>query len=422
MLTSTKLAIRASELRSKINALAPGEETQKERRTLMADLEAVEVEYRDALKSEGESQLLANPGAPGLEGLTPEERERRELESNAELRLALRSIMSGEPLTGREAELQQHAGLSGNSIPWELIAPRERAQPATEDRVDSVSAAPAASHVMQHPILGRVFARAGVSHLGVAMPMVPVGEQNYPVISAGQSAKILAKDATHGDAGAATISAHKIAPRRIQSEYLFRREDQAVLMGLEEALRADLSDAMSDKLDAEVLNGGADPNLGGFLSAPGEGGLAAVDAPAAVPTFASAASTLAGSVDGKYAGSEAELSVLIGDETYGVLAGVFQENDPVAATTYYAQKTGGKFMASANIPDAANDIQDGIIAKTGAQGMSAVSPVWGGLTLIRDEVSKDLRKKGWISITAVMLVGFDILRADGFQRVRYKLA
>ena len=153
--------------------------------------------------------------------------------------MAFRAVMNGDPLAGAERELQAHRGLSGHAIPWDMIGPR--AAPRTEDRADAISSAPADSHLQQHPILGRVFARSATATLGVAMPMVATGEQNYPVVVTNASAVILAKDATEGDAADAGITAHVIEPKRLQRSYLFRREDQAVLGGLEEALRADLS-------------------------------------------------------------------------------------------------------------------------------------------------------------------------------------
>ena len=40
--------------------------------------------------------------------------------------------------------------------------------------------------------------------------------------------------------------------------------------------------------------------------------------------------------------------------------------------------------------------------------------------MIRDEISG--RKSGQISLTVGMLAGFDILRADGFDRLKFKVA
>ena len=54
--------------------------------------------------------------------------------------------------------------------------------------------------------------------------------------------------------------------------------------------------------------------------------------------------------------------------------------------------------------------------------MNAVAPVWSGVAMVRDEVSQTLRKQGQISITAIMMAGFDILRAEGFARTKFKIS
>ena len=325
--------------------------------------------------------------------------------------------MNGDALTGAEKELQEHRNLSGHHLPWDMIAPRSR----TEERVDAVSAAPADSHLQQHPIIARVFARSGTATLGVAMPMVPVGQQNYPVVTTTDTASILAKDAAEGDAADAGITAHVISPTRLQRSYLFRREDQAVLSGLEEALRADLSGAVSDLLDYQVLRGdgttGAE--FSGFLATAANGGLAdRADTPGRV-TFQLAAGETARGIDGKYAGGLGECAIVIGDDTARDLASKFQNNDSDSALAYMSRTT-MRTMASANIPDVAGTFQEGILARMGAAGMNSVCPVWDGMFAIRDEISG--RKSGQISITIGMLCGFDILRADGYQRLKFKVA
>ena len=282
--------------------------------------------------------------------------------------------------------------------------------------------APANSHLIQHPILGRVFARSATATLGVAMPMVPVGDQNYPVITAGSDASILAKDASVGDAAAATITANTLSPKRLQVEYIFRREDAARLMGLEEALRVDMSNELANRLDAQVLAGaGTGANIGGFLATAANGGLAAVTAPSAIVTYPTAATELAKGVDGSYAGSEGECSVVIGDDAYRVMAGIFETGSGESATGMY-RRLSMKTMASANIPAASSTVQDGVLAKMGAAGANAICPIWNGVAIIKDEVSTTLRKQGQISVTALMLADFKILRAAGFQRLRYKIA
>ena len=413
MKKSVKLALRASEIRSDINKLDPGDDTLARRRELLAQLDTVETEYRAALTEEAENGVTDRDAG----GLTSEERERRDLEGRAEFRNALHAVVNDRALAGAEHELQAAAGLAGNQIPWEMIVPRR-----VEDRVDAVTAAPSNSHLIQHPILARVFARSATMTLGVSMPMVPTGDQNYPVITAGSTASILAKDADIGDAGAATITANTLSPKRLQVEYLFRREDAARLMGLEEALRRDLSASLSDLLDSQVLAGaGTGANIGGFLATPANGGLPAVTAPSALVTYILAAGELAKGVDGKYSGSESECAVVLGDDAYRVMAAAFETGSGESATAMY-RRLSAKTMASANVPDATSMVQDGVLARMGAAGANAICPVWNGVALIKDEVSSALRKAGQISVTALMLADFKILRADGFQRLRYKIA
>ena len=57
-------------------------------------LNTVESEYRAALTTEAE----ADAGGPDVHGLTSQEREFRELTTKAELRMAFRAVMNGDPL------------------------------------------------------------------------------------------------------------------------------------------------------------------------------------------------------------------------------------------------------------------------------------------------------------------------------------
>ena len=57
----------------------------------------------------------------------------------------------------------------------------------------------------------------------------------------------------------------KLEPHRIQGSFFIRREDRASLAGMEEALRMNLSDAMSAKMDSEVIAG----TVEGFLGSSG---------------------------------------------------------------------------------------------------------------------------------------------------------
>ena len=214
-----------------------------------------------------------------------------------------------------------------------------------------------------------------------------------------------------------------LSPKRIQAEYIVRREDRARLLGIEELLRADLSAACSDLLDAQVLAGaGTGANIGGFLATAANGGLPALAAPGAVVDFDASLLELNRAVDGRYAGSTGELAFVVGDATYRKLGGLVNAGSGETATSTFMRMSRA-FMASANITAPTNaHVQQGIVAKLGAVASNSVCPVWSGLQLLVDEVSSDLRKAGQISLTYLFLVDFKILRKDGFARVTFQVA
>ena len=416
MKKSIKLQIRMSELRSEVNKLEPGDQNLAKRKELLGEIETAETEYRTALTEEAN-----DPGNEHrADGLTAEEREFRSLDTRAELRNAFGAILNGAELAGPELELQRHRGFSGSELPWDLIAPRAKVVPV-EHRVDAATPAPASAQDNQRTPLGRVFARSATATLGVDMPSVPTGDLNVPVLSAGATAAFRAKDGSSGDAAAGTIDAVTFTPKRLQTEYILRREDRARLLGLDELLRSDLSMEIANRVDAQVLAGdGSAPNLGGFLSVAANGGLPALANGAVVLTYALGLVELNRGVDGTYAGSTQECSMVVGDDTYRKLGSVINDGSGETGTMAYSRML-GRFMASANMtaPDADN--QQGIIAKLGA-GTNAICPMWGGVVLIVDEVSSALRKKGWISLTVVLLSDFKITRKDGFTRSTFHLA
>ena len=73
--------------------------------------------------------------------------------------------------------------------------------------------------------------------------------------------------------------------------------------------------------------------------------------------------------------------------------------------------TGG-VRVSAHVPAAASNKQNAVI-RLGMR-MDAVAPLWEGVTLIEDSVTKS--SMGQIQITAVLLFALKILRKDGFRK------
>ena len=394
------------------------DDVRSESDKLTTEYRSVETQHRAALVAES-AELREAETRGDLDGPDAETRALMDLQGRASFATYLQGFANQEQLSGAERELAEHRGLatSGNVIPFDaLLGPA----PSVELRADAVTPAPASGNpVNQSEIIQRVFARGAVARLGVSMPSVAVGTASYPLIGTGQSAEFKAKDAEK-DAAAGEIEPNALGPVRLQARVQFRVEDAMTTMGLESALREDLSRAISDQLDAQVVGAG-DPRVRGFLATAANGGLADYADPTAVVDFAAAAEQAARGVDGKYAGSEAECAWVVGVSTYAKLASLIQSNDSTSATERLRRLL-ADFMASANIPAVASTIQSGIIAKLGAMdsGMNAVAPIWEGLRLVRDEVTN--ADKGQIQVTAVCLHNFKVLRPAGFVRTKLKLS
>lgn len=406
MLRSHSLQIRLSEARQRLNEIANldaplTDEQREEARKLSADMADVEEKYRAAVTAEAvESDAQA--------------REHNTLRDGLSLRNYLEAARTGNPLQGREAEFNTEHGLGANQAPWEAIAPRERAD------VVSPGLASGDEPVSVAPIVDRVFAPSVAGFLGVRMPSVGIGEQAFPVVTGGTSAELVAADAAK-ESTAWTLSVESVKPTRLQARYTWRREDTALTAGLEEALRRDLSNTMSDVLDTQILTGnGTAPNFAGFLATEANGGLkdaADAFAPTGVIDYAKTAALLASCVDGKYATGMGSIRMLIGTATLAKLASTFQTGTADSAATFL-QREGGGLRVSAKVPAVASHKQ-GAIAIRGTRD-DFVAPVWQGVTLIRDEVSD--ATKGHVHVTALSLVGFVRPRDDSAQRLSFTVS
>ena len=104
----------------------------------------------------------------------------------------------------------------------------------------------------------------------------------------------------------------------------------------------------------------------------------------------------------------------------GSLATLLNSGNGITAAAYHTMAM-RRLKATANLPDPASNVQEGIIAKMGARGPFAVAPVWGGgPRIIRDEVTK--AAEGQIRLTVLAFYNFRVLYPDAYQRTSLKLA
>ena len=120
-----------------------------------------------------------------------------------------------------------------------------------------------------------------------------------------------------------------------------------------------------------------------------------------------------GRVDGKYASGLGDIRMVMGAGTFGHAGTQYANSNKgdLSAIEKLAMITSG-VKVSAHVPAVASSKQNAVIRLGMRRDM--VSPVWEGVTLISDEVTK--AQRGQIVVTAVMLHAIKLLRADGFYK------
>ena len=386
---AVRIAVRLSEVRSRLNELSGLAELTEEHR---AELDTLTGEYRD-LEAQGRAAAIAQEEE--VLNPEPENREKAELVDAASLGEVFGAAIEQRATEGATRELQDELGLLSDSIPLELL----------EERTTGVTPAPATGSVgaTQRPIIPAVFPQAAATFLRVPQPRVPTGEAVYTVLSTSAAPGTPAKGADQAHSAAA-FTAKTLEPARIQASLFFAREDRARLAGMSEALRENLSMALMDQLDAEII-GGDDGLLHGTNLANHN-----VSAQTTYPLYRSQFAY--SRVDGKYATGTGDLRVLMGSATYAHAASQYRgNNDNTDALMALMEATGG-VRVSAHVPAVASSKQNAVIRR--GSRMDMVAPIWQGVQLIVDPYTQ--AKAGEIVVTAVMLYAVEILRTAGFYK------
>ena len=273
----------------------------------------------------------------------------------------------------------------------------------------AVTPAPGDVGASQAPIIPGVFPQSASAFLGVDQPTVAVGDAVFPVLTTNATVHTPDEGAEAAETTGAFLG-DALTPKRLQASFRYSREDRARFAGMDSALRENLSMALGDGLDKQVIAGT-------------EGLLTAAKLPnnnvAVVTTFDLYMAGLAyGRVDGTYASTAGDLRILVGASVYGH-AGRSYRNASVDRTALdrLMEVTGG-VRVSSHVPVAANDKQNTVIRRGMRRDM--VAPIWEGVSLIPDEITK--AADGEIVITAVMLHAVKILRAGGFHKQQVQVA
>ena len=389
------------EQRSELDTIEKG--TPDLERQIRATRIAVEDEDKEA-----ETRAVDAPDA--------EQRERVELRSKAQLTTYLRAALSGQQVAGAEAELRAAAGVTG--IPLELWdVPQE-----IQQRADAVTGAPGTVGVNLDRIRPAVFANSIAPRLGIEMPRVASGTYASATITTNLTAGAKAKG-DDAEATAAGFTVTSVTPKRISARLSIQIEDIAAVgqANFESALRENLALVLSDELDDQAINGdGQAPNLTGIfarLTNPG--------APGAVADFDAFAATHASGIDGLWADTLRDVSIICGPDTMALSARTFQTaasyKGELSAAAYAMANTGG-WWTNKRMPPKANNVQQAVLYRKGRAGAmrTAVCPHWNEVSI--DDIYTG-SASGTRRFTMRVLLGDVILvQPDAYGQVAFKLA
>ena len=432
MTRSQRLQIEQSEKRQRINELlgkdSMTDDERGELETLTGRMQQIEVEYRAAVVAEG-TELDQRRAEAG--DIDPETRERIELRSKARLTEFLLCRAQGRLPSGAEAELQGAAGVTGIPLEiWDTPQPERRS--GAEQR--AVTPAPGTVGVNLDPIRPAVFANSIAPRLGIEMPRVMSGTYATGTISTSQTASALAKAAAAvGTAGAITVTT--ASPKRVSARLELTLEDIAAVgqANFESILRQNLSLALSDALDSQMINGnGTAPNLTGMfqrLTDP-------TAAPTAVAGFDTFVAAFAGGIDGLWANTIADVAIVCGVETYRLSARTFRDIatadlGDMAFSDYAMAKYGG-WWTNTRMPDpvtfmSVDSVQQAILYRKGrsmqggSMGMrTAVCPHWGEISI--DDVYSGSAKAERYFTMHVLLGDVILIQPSAYGQVAFQVA
>ena len=178
--------------------------------------------------------------------------------------------------------------------------------------------APANVGQTQAPVIPGVFPMSAAAFLGIDMPTVGVGDAVFPVLTTNATVRTPAENADAAETTGA-FSADVLTPSRLQAAFFYSREDRARFAGMDMALRENLSMALADGLDDQILSGTT-----GLLT----GTILANNNVTAETTFALYKSQmLYGRVDGTYASGAGDIRLVVGAATYAHAAGQYRATE-----------------------------------------------------------------------------------------------
>ena len=406
MLQSTKRQLEISELRTQIRGWDVDAGDAEELGKLEKRHAALEVQFRTALREEGEieqrTETVVDAETRELDGIRDKARVGNYLAAALEMRAA----------DGVEREFNAALKIAPNKFPLELLAPLEVEQRA------AIDGDPAAS---PRSWLDRLFATSAASRVGVTFSPVAPGISTHPVTTGGVSGAQRARTQSTTTT-ASTISVIEAKPKRAAVRTIFSAEDSLRMPGLESALTRDIRASLMDSVDKAVFSGdagasGTEADITGLQTATNviERTLSQAHKIKSSETLAEFAAL----IDGKHASSIEDLRVVssVGANSLWMTT---IPNSAVSNETLaqFLRASGLSWMVRADIDtNTANGDFGAFMGRgRGIEG-AGVAAVWGAGELIRDPYTE--ADSGEVVLTLNYFWDLVIARPTQFARVKF---
>ena len=400
-----KIESRLGAVRVRLSEIAGAELTDETR----GELDTLRVEYID-LEKRADAARMAGDTSPNQPTTTEtsEGREYGNLITRSNIGEIFDASFTHKPLTGATGELQTHLGMDLNQVPLALLRRQQPEDGRLETR--AVTPAPADVGTNQAATLMYVFPQSAAAFLGVSQPQVGVGEHLFPIMTNAPAVGTPAENAAQGETTGA-FSTETLAPRRLQASYFYSIEDRSRFASMADSLTESLNMGLSDGLDDQILSG-----TEGFFTGTNLGNHNVTTA----TTFDLYMSQFAYSRgDGRYANSASEIMTVMGATSYAHAGAVYRNASVDRNVLERLQDVTGGVRVSAHVPAAASNRQNAVM-RVGMNGQAAVAPIWDGIQLIPDNITK--AANGQIVITAIMLWNFKIIRTADFYKQQIQTA
>ena len=406
MTAKQRIQLEMSSLRQTINGLLGLAEMTEEQRGELT----VATERGTVLEGEYRAALIAEPEILVTEGVDSEARERLELRAKSSVVSYIQAAAEMRSVDGAEAEFNSSLGMGASQFPLEMLAPAEERETTGVDTARN-----------QGTWLDRLFYDSAAMHLGVTFTSVGPGVASFPVTTAGALARQRAKSEAAG-AASWVVSITDLKPKRNAVHAIFSIEDSARIgPGLEDALQRDLRMALADGIDKAVFRGDNQPSgtgqdIVGFETA----GIAETTITQANKVKGDKVlEVFAGYIDGKHAGSPADVRIVasVGSNTLWMttVQASAVENQTMAQ---FLRASGVSWNVRGDIDTAtSNGDYAAYVGLAKGIGGAAQVGMWEQASMIRDPYSG--ASKGEVGITLNTLWDFQIPRVSNFKRIKY---